>query len=79
MNRRIATVDLHAGMVGAGLVADCRQLGNRARDEAAQHRETFEAEIPAIVRFTRFYSFNLLGIGVGGKTGLVHASLYPLL
>jgi len=31
--------------VGAGLTADCRQLGNRAREEAASFRETFGAPI----------------------------------
>lgn len=45
-NRRIHTVDLHAGVLGAGLAADCRALAQRARAEAASHRETFETSIP---------------------------------
>lgn len=45
VNRRIHTVELHAGVVGAGLVADCRALANRAREECASHRETFERGI----------------------------------
>ena len=45
-NRRIHTVELHAGVVGAGLIADCRALANRAREECASHRETFEAAMP---------------------------------
>lgn len=45
VNRRIHTVELHAGVVGAGLAADCRSLANRAREECASHRETFERGI----------------------------------
>lgn len=45
-NRRIHTVDLHAGVLGAGLAADCRVLAQRARSEASNYRETFEAPIP---------------------------------
>lgn len=45
-NRRIVNVDLHAGMVGTGLVPDCRQLANRAREEAFSHRETYDCNIP---------------------------------
>lgn len=45
-NRRIHTVELHAGVVGAGLAADCRALALRAREECSNHRETFETEIP---------------------------------
>jgi 20S proteasome subunit alpha 7 len=45
-NRRIHTVELNAGVVGAGLGADCRALAQRARSEAAGYRETFEEAIP---------------------------------
>lgn len=50
VNRRIITVDLHAGFVAAGLTADCRQLGNRAREEAAKYRDTFEHGITGQVQ-----------------------------
>lgn len=33
-------------MVGTGLVPDCRQLANRARDEAFNYRETYDCNIP---------------------------------
>lgn len=46
-NRRIHTVELHAGVVGAGLTADCRALANRAREECSSHRETFDFAMPA--------------------------------
>ncbi|PJF18939.1 Proteasome subunit alpha type [Paramicrosporidium saccamoebae] len=45
-NRRIHTVELHAGVVGAGLAADCRALALRAREESASHRENFATGIP---------------------------------
>ncbi len=45
-NRRIANVDLHAGLVGTGLIPDCRHLANRAREEASNHREIFDSDIP---------------------------------
>lgn len=45
-NRRIYTVDLPSGVVGTGLTADCRALANRARQECASHRETFENNMP---------------------------------
>ena len=38
---------MHAGVVGAGLTADCRALANRAREECSSHRETFESAMPA--------------------------------
>ena len=34
----------------AGLIADCRQLGNRARSEAANYRELFDTGISGKVR-----------------------------
>jgi len=44
-NRRIATVDVGAGVTGAGIVADLRALASRAREEAASYRSTFETPI----------------------------------
>lgn len=45
-NRRIQTVETNAGMVGAGLVADCRVLANRAREECSSHRATYATNLP---------------------------------
>jgi len=47
VNRRIVNVDLHAGMVGTGLIPDARCLANRARDEAFSYRENFDSDISA--------------------------------
>lgn len=52
-NRRIVNVDLHAGMVGTGLAPDCRQLANRAREEAFSHRENYACDIPGPVLVER--------------------------
>lgn len=45
VNRRIQMIDSHVGAVGAGLAADCRAVVERARQEAASHRENFEDKI----------------------------------
>ncbi|KAH9482837.1 Proteasome subunit alpha type-3 [Psilocybe cubensis] len=45
-NRRIQTIDRHIGLATAGLLADGRHLSNRARDEAANYRETYNAPPP---------------------------------
>jgi len=45
-NRRLHTVELHAGCVGAGLTADCRALAQRARSECSSYRENFDAPMP---------------------------------
>jgi 20S proteasome subunit alpha 7 len=42
VNRRIETVDLHAGLVCTGFSPDALNLANRAREEASTHRETFQ-------------------------------------
>jgi len=42
-NRRIQSIDKHIGLATAGLLADGRQLANRARDEAANYRDTYRA------------------------------------
>lgn len=46
VNRRIFNIDLHAGLVGTGLIADARSLANRARDEAFGYRDTMDSDIP---------------------------------
>jgi len=48
-NRRIQIIDRHIGMATAGLLADGRQLGNRARDEASNHRDTYRSPPPVKV------------------------------
>ncbi|KAI9856911.1 MAG: hypothetical protein M1824_005065 [Vezdaea acicularis] len=45
-NKRISTIDNHAGVVTAGLVPDGRHLVSRARDEAASWRRTYKGPIP---------------------------------
>jgi len=45
-NRRIQTIDRHIGLATAGLLADGRHLSNRARDEAASYRETYNSPPP---------------------------------
>ncbi|PFH52526.1 hypothetical protein AMATHDRAFT_139604 [Amanita thiersii Skay4041] len=45
-NRRIQTIDRHIGLATAGLLADGRHLANRARDEAANYRETYKSPPP---------------------------------
>jgi len=45
-NRRIASIDDHAGMATAGLLADGRHLANRARDEANGYRDHYRTQIP---------------------------------
>ncbi|KAG8881217.1 hypothetical protein FRB97_009786 [Tulasnella sp. 331] len=45
-NRRIQTIDRHIGLATAGLLADGRHLGNRARDEAENYRDTYRAPSP---------------------------------
>jgi 20S proteasome subunit alpha 7 len=45
LNRRIETVDLHAGLVCAGFAPDALHLANRAREDASNHRETFQDDI----------------------------------
>jgi hypothetical protein len=50
-NRRIQSVDEHIGMATAGLLADGKHLGSRARDEAANFRDTYNA--PVTVQVSR--------------------------
>ncbi|KAG5458935.1 MAG: nucleophile aminohydrolase, partial [Olpidium bornovanus] len=45
-NRRIQSVDLHAGIATAGLLADGRHVINRAREEAAAYKDTYRVPIP---------------------------------
>ncbi|KAF9247171.1 proteasome subunit alpha type-3 [Melanogaster broomeanus] len=43
-NRRIQTIDRHIGMATAGLLADGRNISNRARDEGAHIRKTWREQ-----------------------------------
>jgi len=45
-NKRIATIDRHMGVVTSGLVPDGRRFISRARNEAADHRDIYKAQIP---------------------------------
>ncbi|GAA6055868.1 hypothetical protein JCM3770_001530 [Rhodotorula araucariae] len=45
-NKRIATVDRHAGLATAGLLADGRHLAGRARDECESYRDTYHTRVP---------------------------------
>lgn len=48
-NRRIHTLDLHAGLALSGLAADARQLVNKARSEASEYRGFYGSQIPGKV------------------------------
>jgi 20S proteasome alpha/beta subunit len=50
-NKRIYTVDYHAGVASAGLVADGKHLAGRAREEAIAFRDTYRYKSPVKVRF----------------------------
>jgi hypothetical protein len=49
-NRRIQSVDDHIGMATAGLLADGKHLGSRARDEAANFHDTYNSPVSLKVR-----------------------------
>ncbi|KAL4075974.1 proteasome subunit alpha type-3 [Scleroderma citrinum] len=50
-NRRIQAIDRHIGMATAGLLADGRNIANRARDEGANIRSIWR-EAPTVQRIT---------------------------
>ena len=45
-NRRVHSIDTHIGAAVAGLLSDARAVVNRARDEAANYRNTYQVPIP---------------------------------
>lgn len=45
-NRRLFTVDQHVGVATAGLLADARNVVDRARDEASSYRGVYSEAIP---------------------------------
>jgi len=72
-NRRIQTIDRHIGLATAGLLADGRQISNRARDEASSYRENYLAPAPLkniadrlglfVQAYTLYSSVRPFGIG----------------
>lgn len=56
-NRRLQTVGKHAGMAITGLVADGRQLVNRARSEASSFTEIYAYAIPPEVLCDRLSQY----------------------
>jgi len=44
-NRRVFSIDKHAGIVATGYQSDGRQIVNRAREEASSYRDTYGAHI----------------------------------
>jgi len=56
-SRRIFTIDEHVGVAVCGLLADGRQLVNRARDEAASYKEFYGCPIPGKVMAERLAGF----------------------
>jgi len=56
-NKRIHTVDKHAGMAIAGLVADGRQLVTRAKTEASQYKNFYGIPISGKVLSERVSGF----------------------
>lgn len=45
-HRRVYAIDRHVGLSMAGLVADGRQLVNRAREEATSYKKNYGSEVP---------------------------------
>ncbi|KAI6047306.1 proteasome subunit alpha type-3 [Pisolithus marmoratus] len=73
-NRRIQTVDRHIGMATAGLLADGRNVANRARDESSQIRTAVADRLALYAQaYTLYSSVRPFGISTifGGvdKTG----------
>eukprot|EP00696_Hemimastix_kukwesjijk_P014017 gnl/Hemi2/27921_TR9215_c0_g2_i1.p1 gnl/Hemi2/27921_TR9215_c0_g2~~gnl/Hemi2/27921_TR9215_c0_g2_i1.p1 ORF type:complete len:251 (+),score=72.01 gnl/Hemi2/27921_TR9215_c0_g2_i1:60-812(+) len=56
-NRRIYTVEPHCGIALSGLVADSRQIVNRARAEAKSYRQFYGEAIPPHVLAARVASY----------------------
>jgi 20S proteasome subunit alpha 7 len=45
-NRRLFSVDRHIGVAIGGLLADARQIVERARDEASSYRSEYGGDVP---------------------------------
>lgn len=55
-NRRIFTVDEHAGVAMAGLAADARRIVKIARHESQEYRNFYGAQIPGNILSNRLAS-----------------------
>jgi 20S proteasome subunit alpha 7 len=44
-NRRIQSVDEHIGLATAGLLADGKHIGSRAREECSNFRDTYNSPV----------------------------------
>jgi len=49
-NRRIQSADEHIGLATAGLLADGKHMGSRAREECANFRDTYNSPVTVGVR-----------------------------
>ena len=56
-NRRIAPVDRHAGMAGAGLAPDARQTMARARSECSNYKSFYGDKIPSKILADRMANY----------------------
>lgn len=56
-NRRILSADRSVGMAGAGLVADCRMIVNRARGECSNYKHFYGSAMPTDVLAERISSY----------------------
>ncbi|KAH7887866.1 proteasome subunit alpha type-3 [Phlebopus sp. FC_14] len=55
-NRRIQTIDRHIGMATAGLLADARNISNRAREEGASIRKLWREPTTALSERIALYA-----------------------
>jgi 20S proteasome alpha/beta subunit len=56
-HRRVYAIDRHIGLSMAGLVADGRQLVNRAREEALSYKKNYGSDVPPHVLAERMGQF----------------------
>lgn len=49
-NRRLFNIDKHIGMAIGGLLADARQIVERARHEASNYRGEYKGDVPLKVQ-----------------------------
>ncbi|KAE8540529.1 hypothetical protein D1P53_003478 [Cryptococcus gattii VGV] len=56
-NRRIASLDEHIGMAGAGLLADGKHLASRGRDEASNFRDNYNTPVTVQILSDRLSAY----------------------
>ena len=61
-NKRIFTIDYHAGIASAGLIADGKHLAGRAREEAISFRDLYRYKAPVNVRVCLWCRVSLLAL-----------------